>query len=145
MDACDIIGGILSLGFNQAAEGLGLKPLPAGAGLAFDLSPGFIVKQEIKNLCTPGTNALLRLDLTKLSSFTQAYLTDRMQSVASQQQDLAWNIPGKRFESPAVPLPLGFIGLPPATGTAVFWYDPQKPGADKLNGVLFKLTFTLGK
>ncbi|MHC5541885.1 hypothetical protein ACYOEI_27005 [Singulisphaera rosea] len=145
MDACDIIGGILSLGLNQAAEGLGLKPLPAGAGLAYDLNPGFIVKQEVKNLCTPGTNALLRLDLTKLNSFTQAYLTDRMLSIASAQQDLVWNIPGKRFESPAVPVPLGLIGLPPATGTAVFWYDMDKPGVDKLNGVLFKLTFKFGK
>ena len=47
-------------------------------------------------------------------------------------------IPGERLESSSVPL--GAIGLP-ATGTAVIWYDPDKQGVDKLNGVLLKLTF----
>jgi hypothetical protein len=138
MGVCDITGGILSFGFNQFATSQGLKPLPAGAGLAFDLSPGFVVKQEVKSLCHPGTGKLLTLDLTKLSLFAQAYLMDRMESIASEQQDKALKVPGKRVESPSVPL--GVIGLP-ATGTAVIWYDPTKPGVEKLNGVLLKLTF----
>jgi hypothetical protein len=142
MGKCDIAGGILGLGFNKFAESHGLKPLPAGSGLAFELNPGFIFKQEVKDLCKPGTDALLRLDLTKLSLFAQAYLIDGMESVASEQQDKALKIPGKRLESPSVPL--GVIGLP-GTGTAVIWYDPEKKGADKLNGVLLKLTFTFGK
>ena len=140
MGKCDIIGGILSLGFNSFAERQGLKPLPAGAGLAIELNPGFIIKQEVKGLCKPGTDALLRLDLTKLSLFAQAYLMDRMESIASEQQDKALKIPGKRLESPSVPL--GAIGLP-GTGTAVIWYDPDKHGVDKLNGVLLKLTFKI--
>ncbi|WP_406694476.1 hypothetical protein V5E97_25720 [Singulisphaera sp. Ch08] len=138
MDKCDIIGGILSLGFNKFAESQGLKPLPAGAGLAFDLSPGFLFKQEVKGLCQPGTGSLLTLDLTKLSLFAQAYLIDRMESIASEQQDKSLRIPGKRFESPSVPL--GLIGLD-GKGSAVIWYDPEKQGVDKLNGVLLKLTF----
>ena len=138
MGKCDITGGILGLGLNKLAESQGLKPLPAGAGLALDLDPGFIIKQEVKGLCKPGTGALLRLDLTKLPLFAQAYLMDRMESVASEQQDKALKIPGKRFETPSVPL--GAIGLP-GTGTAVFWYDPDKKGIDKVNGVLLKLTF----
>lgn len=135
---CDITGGILGFGLNKFAESHGLKPLPAGAGLAFELNPGFIIKQEVKGLCKPGTDALLRLDLTNLSQFVQAYLMDRMESIASEQQDKVLKIPGKRFESPSVPL--GAIGLP-GTGTAVFWYDPDKKGVDKVNGVLIKLTF----
>lgn len=138
MGKCDITGGILSLGFNKFAESQGLKPLPAGAGLAFDLSPGFIIKQEVKGLCKPDTGTLLTLDLTKLSQFAQAYLMDRMESIASEQQDKALRIPGKRLESPSVPL--GAIGLP-GKGTAVIWYDPNKKGVDSLNGVLLKLTF----
>jgi hypothetical protein len=140
MGVCDITAGIVGLGFNKFAESHGLQPLPAGAGLAFDLNPGFIFKQEVKGLCHPGTHALLRLDLTKLSLFTQAYLMDRMESIASEQQDKALKIPGKRLESPSVPL--GFIGLP-GTGTAVIWYDTDKQGMEKLNGVLIKLTFPL--
>ena len=116
MGVCDITGGILGLGFNSFVESLGLQPLPAGAGLAFDLNPGFVLKQEVKHLCKPSTTPVLRLDLTKLSVFGQAYLMDRMESVASEQQDKVWKIPGKRIESPSVPL--GFIGLP-GTGTAV--------------------------
>ena len=139
MDRCDIIGGILSLGFNSFAERQGLKPLPAGAGLAFDLSPGFILKQEVKGLCQPGTGSLLTLDLSKLTLFSQAYLIDRMESIASEQQDKSLMIPGKRFESPK--FPLGVIGLD-GTGTVVFWYDSEKQGAEKLNGVLLKLTLT---
>lgn len=139
MDWCDITGGLLSLGVNKFAESQGLKPLPAGAGLAFDLNPGFIFKQEVKGLCKPGTGSLLTLDLTKLTLFAQSYLIDRMESIASEQQDKSLKIPGKRLESPAVPL--GFIGLD-GKGTAVIWYDPEKQGADKLNGVLLKLTFT---
>jgi hypothetical protein len=61
-----------------------------------------------------------------------------MESVASEQQDRALKVPGRRLESPSVPL--GAIGLP-GTGTAVVWYDPTKQGIDKLNGVLLKLTF----
>jgi hypothetical protein len=138
MGVCDITGGILSLGFNKFAEDEGLEPIPAGAGLAFDLSPGFIVKQEVKHLCKPSTATLLTLDLKQLPLFAQAYLMDRMEAVASEQQDKVWKIPGKRLESPSVPL--GTIGLP-GTGTAVIWYDPTKQGIDKLNGVLVKLTF----
>ena len=89
MGNCDVTGGILSLGFNSFAERQGLKPLPAGAGLAFDLSPGFIIKQEVKGLCQPGTGTLLTLELSKLSLFAQAYLMDRMESIASEQQDKA--------------------------------------------------------
>src|SRR4051812_49385062 len=92
MGVCDITGGILGLGFNKFAESEGLKPLPAGAGLAFDLNPGFILKQEVKGLCKPGTQALLRLDLNKLSLFSQAYLKDRMESIASEQQDKVFKI-----------------------------------------------------
>ena len=55
MGKCDITGGILGFGLNKFAESQGLKPLPAGAGLAIDLDPGFIVKQEVKGLCKPGT------------------------------------------------------------------------------------------
>lgn len=139
MGKCDITGGVLSLGLNSLAERHGLKPLPAGAGLAIDLNPGFIVKQEVKGLCKPGTEALLRLDLASLSQFAQAYLMDRMESIASEQQDKTWKIPGKRLESPT--FPLGVIGLP-GTGTAVIWYDKEKQGADKLNGFLLKLNFT---
>lgn len=139
MGKCDITGGILGFGFNSFAERQGLKPLPAGAGLAFELNPGFILKQEVKGLCRPGTDALLRLDLTQLTQFAQAYLIDRMESIASEQQDKALKIPGKRLESPT--FPLGVIGLP-GTGTAVIWYDPEKEGVAKLNGVLLKLTFT---
>jgi hypothetical protein len=139
MGKCDITGGILSLGLNKFAESQGLKPLPAGAGLAFDLSPGFIVKQEIKGLCKPGTGRLLSLDLETLSKFAQAYLMDRMESIASEQQDKALKIPGKRLESPS--FPLGVVGLP-GTGTAVIWHDTDKHGNKKLNGVLLKLTFT---
>jgi hypothetical protein len=138
MGKCDITGGILSLGFNKFAERQGLKPLPAGAGLAFELSPGFIIKQEVKGLCKPDTGTLLTLDLDKLSLFAQAYLIDRMESIASEQQDKSLKIPGKRLESPS--FPLGVIGLP-GTGTAVIWYDTDKEGASKLNGVLLKLTF----
>jgi hypothetical protein len=139
MGKCSIVGGILGFGFNSFAERQGLKPLPAGAGLAYELNPGFILKQEVKGLCQPGTDALLRLDLTKLSQFAQAYLIDRMESIASEQQDRSLRIPGKRVESPSVPL--GAIGLP-GTGTAVIWYDPDKEGIAKVNGVLLKLTFT---
>lgn len=138
MGKCDIVGGILSLGFNTFAESEGLKPLPAGAGLAIDLSPGFILKQEVKGLCRPGKEPLLKLDLTQLSQFTQAYLIDRMESIASEQQDKALRIPGKRLESPSVPL--GAIGLS-GTGTVVIWYDAEKEGMAKLNGALIKLTF----
>src|SRR3954454_13809169 len=140
MGKCDITGGILGLGFNKFAESHGLKPLPAGAGLAFELNPGFIFKQEVKGLCKPGTDALLRLDLTKLSLFAQAYLIDRMESLASEQQDKLLKTPGTRFETPSVPL--GFIGLP-GTGTAVIWYDPANSGIDKVKGVLLKFTFPL--
>src|SRR3954452_7172261 len=135
---CDITAGIIGLGFNKFVESEGLMPLPAGAGLAIDLNPGFVLKQEVKGLCRPGTDALLRLDLTKLSHFTQAYLIDRMESIASEQQDKIWKIPGKRLESPSVPL--GFIGLH-GTGTAVIWYDPDKKGTDRLNGVMPKVNF----
>ncbi len=139
MGKCDITGGLLSLGFNKFAESRGLRPLPAGAGLAFDLSPGFIVKQEVKALCKPDTGTLLNLDLDKLSSFAQAYLMDRMESVASEQQDKSLRIPGIRLESPT--FPLGAVGLP-GTGTAVIWYDKDPEGKTKLNGVLLKLSFT---
>jgi hypothetical protein len=139
MGKCDITGGLLSLGFNKFAESRGLAPLPAGAGLAFDLSPGFIVKQEIKGLCKPDTGRLLTLDLDTLSKFAQAYLMDRMESIASEQQDKSLRIPGKRLESPG--FPLGVIGLP-GTGTAVIWHDTDPNGNRRLNGVLLKLTFT---
>ncbi len=142
MGKCDITGGILGFGLNKFAESQGLKPLPAGSGLALELNPGFIIKQEVKGLCKPGTEPLLRLDLKQLPQFAQAYLIDRMESIASEQQDKALKIPGKRFETPKVPL--GAIGLP-GTGTAVFWYDPDKKGVDKVNGVLIKLTFEFGK
>ena len=89
MGKCDIAGGILGFGLNKFAESQGLKPLPAGAGLAFELNPGFIIKQEVKGLCKPGTEPLLRLDLKKLPQFAQAYLIDRMESIASEQQDKA--------------------------------------------------------
>ena len=138
MGVCDITGGILGLGLNEFAESLGMEPIPAGAGLAYELNPGFVVKQEVKHLCHRDHGALLRLDLTKLSLFAQAYLMDRMESIASEQQDRAWGFPGKRLESPSVPL--GAIGLP-GTGTAVIWYDPSKEGVQKLNAVLLKFTF----
>lgn len=140
MGKCDITGGIVGLGLNKFAESRGLKPLPAGAGLAIDLNPGFVLKQEIKGLCRPDTSSLLTLDLTKPSRFAQDYLMDRMESIASEQQDRALKIPGKRLESPT--FPLGVIGLP-GRGTAVIWYDPDKQGVEKLNGVLLKLTFDL--
>ncbi|MDG3007012.1 hypothetical protein [Paludisphaera mucosa] len=139
MGKCDITGGILSAGLNKLAETQGLRPIPAGAGLAYDLSPGFVVKQEIRKLCKPETGSLLRLDLDQLSRFTQAYLMDRMESIASEQQDKALKIPGTRLESPT--FPLGVVGLP-GTGTAVIWYDKDAEGKTKLNGVLLKLTFT---
>jgi hypothetical protein len=139
MGKCDITGGILSLGVNKFAESQGLAPLPAGAGLAFELSPGFIVKQEIKGLCKPDTGRLLTLDLSTLSKFAQAYLMDRMESIASEQQDKVLKIPGKRLESPS--MPLGAIGLP-GTGTVVIWHDTDRDGNRKLNGLLLKLTFT---
>src|SRR4051812_25445279 len=100
MGVCDITGGILSLGLNKFAESQGLEPLPAGAGLAFDLSPGFVVKQEVRGLCKPDTGRLLSLDFGTLSKFTQAYLMDRMESIASEQQDKALRVPGTRVESP---------------------------------------------
>lgn len=139
MGKCDITGGILSLGLNKLAESQGLQPIPAGAGLAYELSPGFVVKQEIKGLCKPDTGRLLTLDLGTLSKFTQAYLMDRMESIASEQQDKIWKIPGKRLESPS--FPLGAIGLP-GTGTVVIWHDKDADGNRKLNGVLLKLNFT---
>ncbi len=37
------------------------------------------------------------------SLFAQAYLIDRMESIASEQQDKSLKIPGKRFESPRSP------------------------------------------
>jgi hypothetical protein len=43
MGVCDITGGILGLGLNQFAASQGLGPIPAGAGLAFDLNPGFLI------------------------------------------------------------------------------------------------------
>jgi len=138
MGVCDVTGGLLSLGVNRFAEGRGLKPLPAGAGLAYDLDPGFVIKQEVKALCKPGTGTLLSLDLDKLSKFTQAYLMDRMESIASEQQDRALKIPGTRLESPR--FPLGAVGLP-GTGTAVIWYEKDDQGKARLNGVLLKLTF----
>ena len=138
MGKCNIVGGILGLGFNKFAERQGLAPIPAGAGLAFDLNPGFIIKQEVKGLCGASKEPLLRLDLTQLSGFVQAYLMDRMESVASEQQDKVLKIPGKRMETP--PVPLGAVGIP-GSGTVVFWYDPDKDGFAKLNGVLVKLTF----
>jgi hypothetical protein len=140
MGKCSIVGGILGMGLNKLAESQGLKPLPAGAGLAIDLNPGFILKQEIKGLCSPGNDAVLRLDLRKLTLFSQAYLMDQMESIASEQQDKIWKIPGKRLESPS--FPLGVIGLP-GTGTAVIWYDSETKGDVKLNGFLLKLTFPI--
>jgi len=126
-----------ALGFTRSPSARA-EAAPRRGGPAFDLNPGSIFKQEVKGLCRPGTDAAPQAGLTKLSLFAQAYLMDRMESIASEQQDKALKIPGKRLESPSVPL--GFIGLP-GTGTAVIWYDPDKQGVDKLNGVLLKLTF----
>lgn len=139
MGACGIFGGALGTALNMLAEGQGLKPIKAGTDFAVELNPGFVVKQEILAICDPAKAAPLRLDLTKLSNFTQSYLEDRFEDVAGERMDKAWNIPGKRTASPWVPL--GVIGLP-GKGSAVIWHDKDEDGNRRLNGVLLKFQYT---
>jgi hypothetical protein len=138
-DRCDIAGGIVGYGINTVAAKAGLNPFPLGSGEALELNPGFPVQRELSLLCkdNPG-ESIFNLDLKALTAVTQAYLIDRMRTVASEQQDKKLGIPGQRIESPS--FGLGFIGLK-GEGTVVLWRDPSKEGIDQLNGVLSKFTF----
>jgi hypothetical protein len=138
MDRCDVAGGLISMGINQLAEKLGLTPLPLGGGDAVDLNPGFLVKRELSLLCKQGEGpSLFNLNLDALSAVAQGYLMDRMEDLASEQQDKKLGIPGNRFASPS--FGLGFIGLP-GQGSVVIWRDPSKDGIQQLNGFMVRIT-----
>jgi hypothetical protein len=143
MDRCDIVGGLLSWGINQAAERAGLAPIPLGGGDVLELNPGFLVKHEFRLLCKKdSTPSLFTLDLKGLSFFTQSYLIDRMQDLSGAQMDKSLGIPGQRLALPS--FGLGVFHLP-GEGSVVLWRDPNKQGLEQLNGVMVRFTLPLGK
>jgi len=58
----------------------------------------------------------------------------------ASSRDKALKIPGQAARIPPS-VPPGIHRPARGRGTAVIWYDPDKQGVDKLNGVLLKLTF----
>src|SRR5690242_8118841 len=54
-----LTGILAGLGFNVMTEKLGLAPIPLSNGDSLDLNPGYVLKQEINNLCAEGQSQSL--------------------------------------------------------------------------------------
>lgn len=134
-----LTGVLAGLGFNSMTEKLGLDPLPLSNGDSFDFNPGFILKQEIHNICRTGpSQSILKLDLSSLSNAGQGLLLDRLGEMGNKALDRPLNIPGKRYE-----LPLSFFNLPQAS--IVLWAGPKfqftNPKIENVNAVMVNWKF----